>query len=170
MPQPVLGNQVLQDTFEKLGDQANDVVAGLKDLVTGGNDKSGGDSGVEQSSGQNDQQSGGAGSRSAGQGLNPQQLAQKRIEEQEKFKFHQEQVQKWGEEYKKMKEEDEAENRKKEEEEKKKEEQKIIQLQEEEARSAVLNPVKKQSAKGPGSAFAARSTKSQTEFSKQATQ
>lgn len=167
MPQPVLGNQVLQDTFEKLGDQANDVVAGLKDLVAGGNDKSGGDSGIEQVSGQNSQdptQSSGAGPRSAGQ------LAQKRVEEQEKFKFHQEQVQKWGEEYKKMKEEDDAENRKKEEEEKKQEEQKIIQLREEEARSAVLNPVKRQAAKGPGSAFAARSTKSQTEFSKSTTQ
>lgn len=162
MPQPVLGNQVLQDTFEKLGDQANDVVAGLKDLVAGGNDKSGGDSGIEQVSGQNDPKQ----TQQSQQGLNPQQLAQKRVEEQEKFKFHQEQVQKWGEEYKKMKEEDEAESRKQEEEEKKKEEQKIFQLREEEARSAVLNPVKKQAAKGPGSAFAARSTKSQTEFSK----
>jgi hypothetical protein len=169
MPQPVLGSQVLQDTFEKLGDQANDVVAGLKDLVTGGNDKAVEDSGIEQlSTAQDDQtnqpQSGGAGSRSAGD------LAQRRAEEQEKFKFHREQIQQWGEDYKRMKEEDETENRKKDEEEKKKEEQRIFQLREEEARSAVLNPAKKATAKGPGSAFAARSTKSQTEFSKQATQ
>lgn len=166
MPQPVLGNQVLQDTFEKLGDQAQDTVQGLKDLVTGGNDKAGGDNGIEQVSTQNDPKQ----TLQPQQGLSPQQLNQKRVEEQEKFKFHQEQVQKWGEEYKSMKAEDDAENRKKEEEEKKQEEQKIIQLQEEEARSAVLNPMKKQAAKGPGSAFAARSTKSQTEFSKQATQ
>lgn len=163
MPQPLLGNQVLQDTFEKLGDQANDVVAGLKDLVAGGNDKSGGDSGIEQASGQNDPKQS---QKPQQAGLSPQDLAQKRVEEQEKVKFHREQVDKWGEDYKRMKEEDDAENRKKEEEEKKQEEQKIIQLQEEEARSAVLNPMKKQAAKGPGSAFTARSTKSQTEFSK----
>lgn len=163
MPQPVLGNQVLQDTFEKLGDQAQDTVQGLKDLMTGGNDKVGGDNGIEQLSGQNDPNQNQKPQQS---GLNPQDLAQRRAEEQEKFKFHQEQVQKWGEEYKKMKEEDDAENQKKTEEEKKQEEQKIIQLQEEEARSAVLNPVKRQAAKGPGSAFTARSTKSQTEFSK----
>lgn len=163
MPQPLLGNQVLQDTFEKLGDQANDVVTGLKDLVTGGNDKSGGDNGIEQVLGQNDPNQN---QKPQQAGLNPQQLAQKRIEEQEAVKFHREQVDKWGEDYKRMKEEDDAENRKKEEEEKKQEEQKIIQLREEEARAAVLNPMKKQAAKGPGSAFAARSTKSQTEFSK----
>ena len=163
MPQPVLGNQVLQDTFEKLGDQAKDVVAGLKDLAAGGNDKSEGDSGMEQVTAQ----SGGAGSRFAGQaGLNPQNLAQKRTEEQEAVKFHREQVQKWDEDYKRMKEEDEVESRKKDEEEKKKEEQRIFQLQEQESRTATLNPAKPATAKGPGSAFAARSTKSQTEFSK----
>jgi hypothetical protein len=161
----VLGNQVLQDTFEKFGGQAKDVVAGLKDLVTGGNDKAVEDSGIEQlSTAQDDQtnqpQSGGAGSRSAGD------LAQKRVEEQEVVKFHREQVQKWGEDYKRMKEEDETESRKKEEEEKKKEEQRIFQLQEQDARAAVLNPAKPATAKGPGSAFAIRSTKSQAEFSK----
>ncbi len=169
MPQPVLGNQVLQDTFEKLGDQANNVVAGLKDLAAGGNDKSGGDSGIEQipvvqDDQTNQSQSGGAGSRSAGQ------LAQKRAEEQEQVKFHREQIQKWDEDYKKMRQEDDAEEQKKSEEEKKKEEQRIFQLQEQEARAAVLNPAKPKAAKGPGSAFAVRSTKSQTEFSKQATQ
>lgn len=162
MPQPVLGNQVLQDTFEKLGDQANDVVAGLKDLVTGGNDKSGGDNGIEQVAGQNDPKQ----SQQPQQGLNPQQLVQKRSEEQEAVKFHREQIQKWDEDYKKMRQEDDEEDRKKSEEEKKKEEQRIFQLQEEEARAAALNPVKKQTSKGPGSAFAARSTKSQAEFSK----
>ena len=159
MPQPVLGNQVLQDTFEKLGDQANDVVAGLKDLVTGGNDKSGGENGIEQLTGQ----SGGAGSRSAGQaGQSPQDLAKKRVEEQELVKFHREQIQKWDEDYKKMQQEDDVENQKKTEEEKKKEGQRIFQLQEQEARAATLNPAKKTASKGPGSAFAARSTKSQT--------
>jgi hypothetical protein len=166
MPQPVLGNQVLQDTFEKLGDQAKDVVAGLKDLAAGGNDKSGGDSGIEQVSGQNDPKQ----IQQSQQGLNPQDLAQKRAEEQEQVKFHREQIQKWDEDYKKMQQEDDSENQKKSEEEKKKEEQKIFQLQEQEARAAALNPVKPKTAKGPGSAFAARSTKSQTEFSKSATQ
>ncbi|MEK7111478.1 MAG: hypothetical protein AAB856_02695 [Patescibacteria group bacterium] len=167
MPQPVLGNQVLQDTFEKLGDQANDVIAGLKDLVTGGNDKSGGDNGIEQVAGQNDPNQN---QKPQQAGLNPQQLVQKRAEEQEAVKFHREQIQKWDEDYKKMRQEDDAEDRKKSEEEKKKEEQRIFQLQEQEARAAALNPAKKQTSKGPGSAFAARSTKSQTEFSKQATQ
>ena len=162
MPQPVLGNQVLQDTFEKLGDQVQDTVQGLKDLVTGGNDKTGGDSGIEQLSVQNDPNQ----NQKQQQGLSSQDLAQRRVEEQEKVKFHREQIEKWGEDYKQMKEENMAEQQKKDKEEKKKEEQKIFQLQEQDARSATLNPVKPKTAKGPGSAFAARSTKSQTEFSK----
>ncbi|MBI5356905.1 hypothetical protein HZB78_04860 [Candidatus Collierbacteria bacterium] len=166
MPQPVLGNQILQDTFEKLGDQAQDVVSGLKDLAAGGNDKSGGDSGIEQISGQNDPKQ----TPQPQQGLNPQDLAQKRVEEQERVKFHRDLIQKWDEDYKKMRQEDDAENQKKSEEEKKKEEQRIFQLQEQDARAAALNPVKPKTAKGPGSAFAARSTKSQTEFSKNVTQ
>ncbi|MBI2309415.1 hypothetical protein HYU89_00770 [Candidatus Collierbacteria bacterium] len=170
MPQPVLGNQVLQDTFEKLGDQVQDVVSGFKDLATGGNDSIGGDNGIEQLSGQNDPKSGIAGSNSVGQTADPQRLAQRQAEEQEAVKFHREQVQKWDDNYKRMKEEDEVESRKKEEEEKKKEEQRIFQLREQDARSAVLNPVKPGTAKGPGSAFATQSTKSQTEFSKSATQ
>ena len=170
MPQPVLGNQVLQDTFEKLGDQAQDTVQGLKDLVTGGNDKADGDNGIEQLIGRQDPKSGGAGSSSAGQAADPQRLAQRQAEEQESVKFHREQIQKWDEDYKKMQQDDDAENQKKTEEEKKKEEQRIFQLQEQEARTATLNPAKPAAAKGPGSAFAARSTKSQTEFSKNATQ
>jgi len=163
MPQPVLGNQVLQDTFEKLGYQAKDIAVGLKDLVTGGNDKTGGDSGIEQLSGQNDPSQN---QKPQSAGLNPQDLAQRRVEEQEKVKFHREQIEKWGEDYKQMKEENMAEQQKKDKEEKKKEEQKIFQLQEQEARAATLNPAKPATAKGPGSAFSARSTKSQTEFSK----
>jgi len=166
MPQPVLGNQVLQDTFEKLGDQVQDTVQGLKDLVTGDNDKVGEDNGIEQLPGQNDPKSGGTGSNSVGQAADPQRLAQRQAEEQEAVKFHREQVQKWDDDYKRMKEEDDVESRKKEEEEKKKEEQRIFQLQEQDARAAVLNPAKPVAAKGPGSAFSARSTKSQTEFSK----
>ncbi|GEM_PF-6092550 len=162
MPQPMLGNQVLQDTFEKLGDQAKDVVDGLKDLVAGRSDKMGGDSGIEQVLGQNDPNQ----NQKQQQGLNPQDLSQKRAEEQELVKFHREQIQKWDEDYKKMQQEDDAENQKKTEEEKKKEEQRIFQLQEQEAREATLNPAKQATAKGPGSAFMARSTKSQAEFSK----
>jgi len=167
MPQPMLGNQILQDTFEKLGDQAQDVVAGLKDLVAGGNnDQASGENGIEQLTGQQDPKSGAAGSNSAGQAADPQRLAQRQAEEQEAVKFHREQIQKWDEDYKKMQQEDDAENQKKSEEEKKKEEQRIFQLQEQEARAAALNPAKKATSKGPGSAFAARSTKSQAEFSK----
>ena len=121
MPQQVLGNQVLQDTFEKLGDQAQDTVQGLKDLVTGGNDKADGDNGIEQLIGRQDPKSGGAGSSSAGQAADPQRLAQRQAEEQNQLGFIGSKF-KWDEDYKKMQQDDDAEI-KKTEEEKRKEEQ-----------------------------------------------
>ena len=86
-------------------------------MVTGGNDKSGGDNGIEQVAGQNDPNQN---QKPQQAGLNPQQLVQKRAEEQEAVKFHREQIQKWDEDYKKMRQEDDAEDRKKSEEEKRK--------------------------------------------------
>lgn len=145
----------MQDTFEKLGDQVQDTVQGLKDLVAGGNDQASGESGIEQLSGQNDPNQ-----PKAASGAGPQpaeQIAQKRAEEQEAVKFHREQVSKWGDDYKRMQEEDNAEKRKKDEEEKKKEEQRIFQLQEQDARTAVLNPVKPK--QGRGTAFLPPSAK-----------
>lgn len=159
MPKPVLGSQIIQDTFEKLGDLARDATGGLKDLVTGGNDQKS-DSGIEQLSGQPDPQSGGALAQpgSAGQGTDPQRLAQKRAEEQKTAQFHRDQVKKWGEDYKRIQEEEMAEKQEKGEEEKKKEEQEIIQLRQEEAKAATLQGSSKPK-QGRGTAFLPPSAK-----------
>lgn len=161
MPKPVLGSQIIQDTFEKLQDQAQDVAQGFrprddgplaqKDLVTGGNDQRS-DSGIEQLLGQPDPKQ--AVQPAPSQGLDPQRMTQRKSEEQKTAQFHRDQVKKWGEDYKRMQEEETAEKQKKHEEEKKKEEQRIVQLQEEEARAATLNPVKPNTPKGPGAIFA----------------
>src|SRR4030042_5262918 len=95
---PVFNNQI-GDVYEGLQDQAGDVVSGLKNVVMGQapvTDKSDG-SGIEQLTGQKTDDGGPASAKaSAGkQGLNPQQLVEKREEEKKKIEFFREQTQGW---------------------------------------------------------------------------
>lgn len=162
MPQtgkPLFNNPTLQDTFENLSDQGSDVVQGLQDLVTPKSDQAGGDTGpstdeagIEQLGGPaaNSQTHMQAGKQ---QGLNPQQLAEKRAEEKKKIEFFQTQVKGWEEHQLQVKQEEEQKKQQAEEEERKQKEQEIIELRQEEARSATLNPAKAKGPGGPGSAF-----------------
>lgn len=152
MPKPVLGSQILQDTFENLKQQGSDVVSGLKDLVAGDSQSSDAkaDSGIEQLSGQQDPKQ--TAQAAQQQGLTPQQLAEKRTEEQRQREFHLEQVRGWDEHYRQMKKEDEAKQKQAQEEEKQKKDQEIIQLREEQAKAATLQGQQKPK-QGRGTAF-----------------
>lgn len=158
MPQPVLGNQILQDTFENLKTQGSDVAQGLKDLVAGGtqNSDSKGDSGIEQLAGQQDPKQ--PVRQAQQQGLTPQQLLDKRRQEEQERQFHLQQVKDWDEHYRQLKKEDEAKQKQAEEEKKQKKQQEIIQLQEEQAKAAVLQGSAKPK-QGRGTAFLPPSAK-----------
>lgn len=169
MPQPILGSQILDDTFEKLTDQAGDVAKGLKDLVAGDTSADAkGDAGIEQLAGQQDPKQ--AAQQAQKQGIDPKKIAERREKDKREIEFFREQVGGWDEHYKRMMQEEEMKKKQAAEAEQQQKQQEIIQLQEEEARAATLNPQKASAKKGPGSAFVTQSTKSQTEFSKQATQ
>lgn len=142
MPKPVFGSQILQDTFENLKQQGSDVVSGLKDL---------GDSGIEQPADQQDPKQ--AAQAAQQQGLTPQQLVQKRAEEQRQREFHLEQVKSWNEHYLQMKKEDEAKQNQAEAEAKQKKEQEIIQLKEEQAKAQTLQGPPAKQKQGRGTAF-----------------
>ena len=161
MPKPVLGSQILQDTFENLKTQAGDVTQGLKDLTTG-------DSGIEQLGGQQDPKQQAQPTQQPG--FTPQQLMEKRAKEEQDRQFHQGKIKEWEDHFLQMKKGEEEGKKRQATEEDQKKDQEIIQLRQEEAKSAVLNPVKSSTPKGPGSAFTTQSTKSQTEFSKNTTQ
>lgn len=152
MPKPVLGSQILQDTFENLKSQAGDVAAGLKDLAAGDSQNSDakGDSGIEQLANQQDPKQ--AAQQAQQQGLTPQQLVEKRAEEQRQREFHLEQVKTWNEHYLQMKKEDEAKQNQAEAAEKQKKEQEIIQLREEQAKAQTLQGQAKPK-QGRGTAF-----------------
>ena len=174
MPQTPFGTgavgQVVGDTFEKLKDQAGDIGEGLQDAVTGQPDQNG-DSGIEQLlGGQQDPKSGGAGPSSAGQGLTPQQVAEKRAEEKKTYEFHEQKIKEWEEQYKQVKQEEDMKKKQEAEQAQAQKQQEIVELQQEEARAATLNPQKAKGPSGPGSAFVQQSTKAQTEFSKTVTQ
>lgn len=156
MPKPVLGNQVAQDTFENLKDQASDVVQGVKDVVSN-TDPNKGDSGIEQLGGakQDDPQK--ILQQSQKQGLTPQQLAEKRTEEKKQYEFYQAQVHGWDEHYQQVKKEEENKKKQTEEEERQKKQQQIVQLQEQQERAALAGPSKPKP--GRGTAFMAQQTK-----------
>lgn len=152
MPKPIGGSQLLQDTFEKLGDQGGDVVQGLKDLVSGddGNGDARGDSGIEQLAGQQDPKQ--QAQQAQQQGLTPQQLAERRAREEREIKYHQEYIKTVDNEQAnlrrgaRLKADEEAKQ------EQERKEQKAIQLREEEARTATLQgPTKRK--QGRGTAF-----------------
>lgn len=158
MPKPVLGSQILQDTFENLKTQAGDVASGLKDLVSSDSQNSDtkGDWGIEQLASQQDPKQ--TAQAAQQQGLTPQQLARKRTEEQRQREFHLEQVRGWDEHYRQMKKEDEVNQKQAEEEEKQKKDQEIIQLREEQAKAATLQGQQKPK-QGRGTAFLPPSAK-----------
>lgn len=149
MPKPIASSQILQDTFEKLGDQASDTATGLGDLVSRGADQKA-DRGIEQLSGTQDpkQQQG----QQTPQGLSPQRIMENRAKEKREFEFHQQRVKEWEEHGKKLKEEEEAKRKKEEEEAQQRREQEIVQLREEEAKASVLQPPPKPKG-GRGTAF-----------------
>lgn len=172
MPQTPFGTgavgQIAQDTFEKLKDQAQDVPNAIRDAVTG-EDSS--DSGMEQVSGQQDPQQPPFAKASAGKpGLTPQQLAEKQAEEQQAMKYHRSYIQQVDQEQARLRQEAEMKKKQEAEQEQAKKQQEIVELQEEQVKSAALGSQKSSKPTGPGSAFMQQSTKSQTEFSKQATQ
>lgn len=155
---PQTGKPLFNDpTFENISDnlrgQGNDVAKSLQNLVTN-SDSSNSDSGIEQLTGQkSDDPTQPASPASRQIGLNPQQLMEKRAKEKEKIEFYQTQVKGWEEHQ--LQADKEAEQRKQQaaEEEKRKKEQGIIELQQEEAKNAALNPPKAKGPTGPGSAF-----------------
>ncbi len=138
MPQPVLGSQMLQDTFENLKTQAGDVVGGLKDLVAGDSQSadSKGDSGIEQLTGQQDPKTGAQ--QAQQQGLTPQQLMEKRAKEEQDRQFHQGKIKEWEDHFLKVKKEEEEEEKRRQAEADQKKDQEIVQLREEQAKAAVL--------------------------------
>lgn len=185
MPKPLLGSQIAQDTFEKLQDQAQDVGQTVKDVVTGQDPTSSRDaglrgagqedSGIEQLVNQQDdsQQPASAKALAGKQGVTPQQILQRQQGEKKEMeelregiarlrREDEEQLQKTKQKESEKQKAEEVENQ-----------QKIEQIEEqrrEQAKEATLNPQKPSTPKGPGSAFIQQSTKSQTEFSKQAVQ
>jgi hypothetical protein len=158
MPKPVLGSQILQDTFENLKQQGSDVVGGLKDLAAGDSQNSGteGDSGIEQLSSQQDPKT--QMQQAQQHGLTPQQLSQKRAQEEKDRQFHQGKVKEWEEHFLKVKNEEEEGKKRQQAEEEQKKEQEIIQLREEQARAAVLQGPGKPK-QGRGTAFLPPSAK-----------
>lgn len=148
MPQPVLGSQILQDTFENLKQQGSDVAQGLKDLVAG-------DSGIEQLSGQPDPKTQ---AQPAATGLTPQQLAQKRAKEQTEVEYHQEYIRKIDEEQAKLRREEKLRQDEEARLAQEREQQEIIQLREEQAKAAVLQGSAKPK-QGRGTAFLPPSAK-----------
>ena len=149
MPKPVLGSQILQDTFENLKTQAGDVTQGLKDLTTG-------DSGIEQLGGQQDPKQQAQPTQQPG--FTPQQLMEKRAKEEQDRQFHQGKIKEWEDHFLQMKKGEEEGKKRQQAEEDQKKEQEIIQLQEEQAKTAVLQgPAKPK--QGRGTAFLPPSAK-----------
>lgn len=148
----MLGSQILQDTFESIKQQGSDVVSGLKDLVSGDSQNSDtkGDSGIEQLANQPDPKQ--AAQAAQQQGLTPQQLAQKRTEEQRQREFHLEQVRGWDEHYRQMKKEDEQKEAEAEKQKQAEKDQEIIQLRQEQAKTQTLQGQAKPK-QGRGTAF-----------------
>jgi len=158
MPKPVLGSQILQDTFENLKTQAGDVVGGLKDLAGGDsqNIDSKGDSGIEKLAGQQDPKT--MAQQAQNQGLTPQQLMERRAKEEQDRQFHQGKIKEWEDHFLQMKKGEEEGKKRQQAEEDQKKEQEIIQLQEEQAKTAVLQgPAKPK--QGRGTAFLPPSAK-----------
>jgi len=158
MPKPVLGSQMLQDTFENLKQQGSDVAQGLKDLAAGDsqNTDTKGDSGIEQLAGQQDpkQQA-----RQAQQpGLTPQQLMEKRAKEEQDRQFHQGKIKEWEDHFLKVKKEEEGEENRRQAEAEQEKQQEIIQLREEQAKAATLQGSAKPK-QGRGTAFLPPSAK-----------
>lgn len=157
MPQtnkPLFNDPTLQDTFENLSDQGGDVVKGLQDLVTGKSDQTTtGDSGVEQLSSQKTDDPIKQMQQAQKQGLTPEQLAEKRQDEKKEIEFYQTQVEGWKEHQLQAIKEEEQKKQQVAEEEKRKKEQEIIELREEEAKTATLSPPHANKPSGPGSAF-----------------
>lgn len=170
MPKPLLGSQIAQDTFEKLQDQVQDVGQTVKDVVTG-QDVAKGDSGIELQSGKTDPAQ--IAGQAQKQGVTPQQILQRQQGEKKEMEELREgiaRLRREDEEQLQKTKQKEAEKQKAEEVEN---QQKIEQIEEqrrEQAKAETLNPQKPSTPKGPGSAFIQQSTKSQTEFSKQAVQ
>lgn len=159
MPQtgkPLFNSPTLQDTFENLSDQGGDVVKGLQDLVTNSDSNTTGDSGIEQLGGkkQDDPANPPAGGQQTQKpGLTPEQLTEKREEEKRKIEFYQTQVKGWEEHQLQAVQEEEQKKQQATEEEKRQKEQGIIELREEEAKTATLSPPHANKPSGPGSAF-----------------
>lgn len=170
MPKPLLGNQIIQDTFEQLKDQAQDVPSAIQDVVTG-QDVGKGDTGIELQGGKTDPAQ--ITQQAQKQGVTPQQILQRQQGEKKEMEALREGIARLtreDEEQLQKTTQKEAEKQKAEEQ---ANQQKIEQLEEqrrEEEKSATLHPQKTSTPKGPGSAFIQQSTKSQTEFSKQAVQ
>lgn len=151
MPKPVMGNQLVQDTFEGLKDQTADVVQGAQDIAIN-TDQNSGDSGIEQLGGtkQDDPQK--VIQQAQKQGLTDQQLAEKRKKERKDYKFFQEKVEEFKSDHERLVQEEQEKKKKEEEEEEQKKHQKIVQLQEEQSRTAALaGPAKPK--QGRGTAF-----------------
>jgi len=129
MPKPVLGSQILQDTFENLKTQAGDVTQGLKDLTTG-------DSGIEQLGGRQDPKT--QAQQAQQQGLTPQQLAENHAREKREIEYHQEYIKKIDEEQANLRREAKLRADEEARQEQERKDQEIVQLREEEAKAAVL--------------------------------
>ncbi len=158
MPQPVLGSQILQDTFENLKQQGGDAVQGLKDLVTGDSQNSDtkGDSGIEHLGGQQDPKQ--MAQQAQQQGLTPQQLMEKRAKEEQDRQFHQGKIKEWEDHFLKVKKEEEEQEKRRQAEEDQKKDQEIVQLREEQAKAATLQ-VQSKPKQGRGTAFLPPSAK-----------
>lgn len=168
MPKPLFGNQILDDTFEQLTDQAKDAGRGLQDAVAGQQDQNS-DSGIEQLAGgsQDPRQQL---AQAQKQGLTPQQMAEKQAEQKKAMDYHRNYIQQVDQEQANLRQEAEMKKKQAAEEQQARKDQEIVELREEEAKAVTLHPQKASMPKGPGSAFMQQSTKSQTEFSKTATQ
>lgn len=149
MPKPILGSQVLQDTFEKVQGQGSDVAQGLEDLVSGdsGGGDVKGDGGIEQMA-----------PPAQNPGLTPPQLIEKRQQERRQMEFHRRQVGEWDEHYQQLRKEQAARERQEAEAAEQQREQEIAQLQEAEAKASTLQgPAKPKP--GRGTAFLPRHAK-----------
>lgn len=172
MPKPGQPKQVFggvlggipDNVLEKLKDQAQDVGKGVQDVITGGDDGSGGaedsgDSGVELQGGKPDPTK--LTQQAQQQGLTPAQLLERRKKEKEQEQFHRQRIEEWAQRGQQLRQDVETEENKAKEEEKQRKEQEMVQLQEEEAKAAVLAPPKKVKP-GRGTAFAVSKAKQDT--------